>query len=80
MNTDRRDDLLAPKQFARELNLNVSAVYLTVERAQLPAVRLLRRGSIGIPRSAIQPRKGWSPGSPSSHPDGDDLGNTAGRG
>ena len=59
MNTDRRDDLLAPKQVAPELNLNVSAVYRAVERGQLPAVRPLPKGAIRIPRSAIEPRKDY---------------------
>jgi excisionase family DNA binding protein len=57
MNADRRDGFLAPKQVAAQLDLHVSTVYRSVERGQLPSVRLAPGGSIRIPASAIEPKK-----------------------
>ena len=52
---ERRDALLSPKEVAHELGLDVSAVYRAVQRGELPSVRLLPRGAIRIPQSAIEP-------------------------
>jgi HK97 family phage prohead protease len=54
--TSHKCDYLAPKDFARELGLHVSAVYRAIERGDLPAVRLNDRGSIRIPRRALEPK------------------------
>jgi excisionase family DNA binding protein len=51
----KRDGFLAPKEFADELGLHVSAVYRAVDRGELPSVRLGRRCAIRIPRSALEP-------------------------
>jgi excisionase family DNA binding protein len=45
---------VTPKELAHELGVSTSAVYRSVERGELPAIRLLPRGSIHIPRSAIE--------------------------
>jgi excisionase family DNA binding protein len=52
-----RREYLAPKEVARELGLDVSAIYRALERGDLAAVRLTPRGAIRIPRSTLEPRK-----------------------
>ncbi len=48
-----RGNFATPKQVAEELGCNVSSVYRAVERGELPSIRLLPRGAIKIPRSAL---------------------------
>src|ERR1700758_5579762 len=43
-------DYFTPKEVAQTLGLHVSVVYRAVERGELPAVRLMPRGAIKIPR------------------------------
>jgi excisionase family DNA binding protein len=52
-----RRGYVTPQQLAAELGCNVSAVYRSVERGELPAIRLVPAGSIHIPRSAIEPER-----------------------
>jgi excisionase family DNA binding protein len=51
----RENPYLAPKQFAAEHGLHVSAIYRAVEKGELPAVRMGRRGAIRIPGTALKP-------------------------
>jgi excisionase family DNA binding protein len=51
----RHGRYLAPKEFAAELGLHVSAIYRAVERGELPVVRMGRRGAIRIPARALKP-------------------------
>jgi excisionase family DNA binding protein len=50
-----------PKQLAHELGVSTSAINRSVERGELPAIRLLPRGSIHIPRSALDAKRQASP-------------------
>lgn len=53
--TETRADLLTPKQVAHRLGVDVSCVYRAVNRGALPAIRLVPRGAIRIPSSALEP-------------------------
>lgn len=46
-------DYVTPQVLARELGCSTSSIYRAVERGTLPAIRLLPRGAIHIPRSAL---------------------------
>jgi excisionase family DNA binding protein len=50
-------EFLAPKEVAKLLRVDVSAVYRGVERGTIPAVRLSPTGSIRIPRDALNPKE-----------------------
>jgi excisionase family DNA binding protein len=50
-----RADFLTPKQVAHRLGVDVSSVYRSISRNELPHVRLLPRGAIRVPASAIEP-------------------------
>jgi excisionase family DNA binding protein len=52
--TDQRE-YLKPQEVADELGFHVSAVYRSIERGELQAIRLTPRGAIRVPRSAIEP-------------------------
>ncbi len=57
MDTNERDQWLAPKEIARELHLHVSSIYRAIERGELPALRLSDGGAIRIHRSALNPNE-----------------------
>jgi excisionase family DNA binding protein len=51
----RREQFLSPKEAAHLLGLDVSSIYRACARGELPSVRLLPKGAIRIPRSALDP-------------------------
>jgi excisionase family DNA binding protein len=53
--TQKRADFLTPKQVAYRLGVGVHSVYRAVNRGELPAIRLVPRGAIRVPASAIEP-------------------------
>jgi excisionase family DNA binding protein len=53
--SDKQRPFLTPKELAHELGVTPAVVYRSVERGELPHIRLLPRGAIRIPRSVLDP-------------------------
>ncbi len=52
-----KSEYVSPQMLARELGCSTSSVYRAVERGTLPAIRLLPKGAIHIPRAALGTEK-----------------------
>jgi excisionase family DNA binding protein len=55
--TQERAEFLTPQQVAYRLGVGVHSVYRAVNRGELPAIRLVPRGAIRVPASAIEPAR-----------------------
>ena len=51
---DKRDEWLAPKEFAYELRVSVSSIYRAIDAGRLEAVRLSDAGALRIHRSQLE--------------------------